>query len=81
MLRDFCLERLHRFCTQFFYQLQEDKREKEREREREREREWMSEQCQKLRSKVKKSFVKLVTIDIYFVPRRIWSFYPVYSLI
>ena len=38
MLRDFCLERLHRFCTQFFYQLQEDKREKERERERERER-------------------------------------------
>ena len=56
MTRDFCLEWLHRLCTHFFIN-----HKKTRERERER----MSKQCQKLRSKVKKSFVKLVNIYIY----------------
>ena len=45
----------------------------------------MSKQYQKLRSKVKKSFVKLVNFlskSIYmYIPRRVWSFYPVDSLI
>ena len=58
---DFCIQRLHLFYMPFFHQSQEDKRERERERERER----MSKQCQKLRSKVKKSFVKLLNIYIY----------------
>ena len=38
------------FLHDFFYESPEDKRE------------WMSKQCQKLRSKVKESFVKLVNV-------------------
>ena len=47
----FLLHRLHVFCMPFFYQTQKDNWD----------REWMSKQCQKLRSKVKESFVKLVS--------------------
>ena len=72
--RDFCTLPLHLFYTSFFHQSQEKK-----------EREWMSKQYQKLRYKVKKSFVKLVDFlskSIYmYIPRRAWSFYPVNSLI
>ena len=72
--RDFCTLPLHLFYTPFFHQSQEKK-----------EREWMSKQYQKLRYKVKKSFVKLVDFlskSIYmYIPRRAWSFYPVNSLI
>ena len=41
----------------FFEHSQEDKREKEKE--------WMPKQCQKLRSKVKESFIKLVNCKLF----------------
>ena len=72
--QDFCIQRLHLFYTPFFHQPQENN--------------WES-GCQdsvKLNSKVKESLVILVKlfvkVDIYILlPRCIWSFYSVDSLI